>query len=246
MKRGKKWNMLEPTCCVMHWHQGGALIDSGTSLLTFPRSASHITEALKRKVGCLDAFSGAWPTIGAIVSILGAVVFSVIHHHDHTYEISWESSHCCGHQTLEQDHKILSFSLGIQEYRSKTHVLEVKSDCSNLDELPTLYFELDGAEATCTWRQPFLMFTARRADSRWSQMIPLEVVLPPRAYIFKAMWRMWRMWPVFPRSFCVAKSSVLRGHREWFSCVPRGFHEGGQGQTVRHLMTSRMPERCTS
>lgn len=54
------------------------------------------------------------------------------------------------------------------------------------------------------------------------------------------------VWPVFPRSFCVAKSSVLRGHREWFSCVPRGFHEGGQGQTVRHLMTSRMPERCTS
>lgn len=33
----------------------------------------------------------------------------------------------------------------------------MKSDCSNLDELPTLYFELDGA----------------------------EVVLPPRAYIFK-------------------------------------------------------------
>ncbi|CAK9103148.1 Cathepsin D (Ddp44) [Durusdinium trenchii] len=61
---------------------GGALIDSGTSLLTFPRSASHITEALKRKV---------------------------------------------------------------------------KSDCSNLDELPTLFFELDGA----------------------------EVVLPPKAYIFK-------------------------------------------------------------
>lgn len=60
----------------------GALIDSGTSLLTFPRSASHITEALKRKV---------------------------------------------------------------------------KSDCSNLDELPTLFFELDGA----------------------------EVVLPPKAYIFK-------------------------------------------------------------
>ena len=28
------------------------------------------------------------------------------------------------------------------------HFPEVKSDCSNLDELPTLYFELDGAEAT--------------------------------------------------------------------------------------------------
>lgn len=67
-------SLCRPSC--------GALIDSGTSLLTFPRSASHITEALKRKV---------------------------------------------------------------------------KSDCSNLDELPTLYFELDGA----------------------------EVVLPPRAYIFK-------------------------------------------------------------
>eukprot|EP00930_Biecheleria_cincta_P104015 TRINITY_DN96148_c0_g1_i1.p1 TRINITY_DN96148_c0_g1~~TRINITY_DN96148_c0_g1_i1.p1 ORF type:complete len:461 (-),score=88.99 TRINITY_DN96148_c0_g1_i1:54-1436(-) len=66
--------MCKPSC--------GALIDSGTSLLTFPRSASHITEALKNKV---------------------------------------------------------------------------KSDCSNLDKLPTLYFELDGA----------------------------EVVLPPRAYIFK-------------------------------------------------------------
>ncbi|CAJ1430491.1 unnamed protein product, partial [Effrenium voratum] len=66
--------LCQPSC--------GALIDSGTSLLTFPRSASHITEALKRKV---------------------------------------------------------------------------RSDCSNLDELPTLYFELDGA----------------------------EVVLPPRAYIFK-------------------------------------------------------------
>lgn len=67
-------SLCRPSC--------GALIDSGTSLLTFPRSASHITEALKRKV---------------------------------------------------------------------------KSDCSNLDELPTLFFELDGA----------------------------EVVLPPRAYIFK-------------------------------------------------------------
>lgn len=67
-------SMCRPSC--------GALIDSGTSLLTFPRSASHITEALKRKV---------------------------------------------------------------------------KTDCSNLNELPTLYFELDGA----------------------------EVVLPPRAYIFK-------------------------------------------------------------
>lgn len=66
--------MCKPSC--------GALIDSGTSLLTFPRSASHITEALKAKV---------------------------------------------------------------------------KSDCSNLDELPTLYFELAGA----------------------------EVILPPRAYIFK-------------------------------------------------------------
>eukprot|EP00931_Biecheleriopsis_adriatica_P017137 TRINITY_DN12391_c0_g1_i1.p1 TRINITY_DN12391_c0_g1~~TRINITY_DN12391_c0_g1_i1.p1 ORF type:complete len:522 (+),score=102.21 TRINITY_DN12391_c0_g1_i1:67-1632(+) len=67
-------NMCKPSC--------GALIDSGTSLLTFPRSASHLTEALKAKV---------------------------------------------------------------------------KSDCSNLDELPTLYFELDGA----------------------------EIVLPPRAYVFK-------------------------------------------------------------
>jgi len=66
--------MCKPSC--------GALIDSGTSLLTFPRSASHITDALKKKV---------------------------------------------------------------------------KRDCSNLDELPTLYFELDGA----------------------------EVILPPRAYIFK-------------------------------------------------------------
>ncbi|CAE7415728.1 PGA [Symbiodinium pilosum] len=67
-------SLCKPSC--------GALIDSGTSLLTFPRSASHITDALKQKV---------------------------------------------------------------------------KRDCSNLDELPTLYFELDGA----------------------------EVVLPPRAYIFK-------------------------------------------------------------
>lgn len=66
--------LCKPSC--------GALIDSGTSLLTFPRSASHITEALKKKV---------------------------------------------------------------------------KADCSNLDQLPTLYFELDGA----------------------------EVVLPPKAYIFK-------------------------------------------------------------
>mmetsp|Transcript_87393 Transcript_87393/g.154993 ORF Transcript_87393/g.154993 Transcript_87393/m.154993 type:complete len:465 (-) Transcript_87393:88-1482(-) len=67
-------HMCKPSC--------GALIDSGTSLLTLPRSASHITEALKNKVA---------------------------------------------------------------------------SDCSNLDQLPNLYFELDGA----------------------------EVVLPPRAYIFK-------------------------------------------------------------
>eukprot|EP00931_Biecheleriopsis_adriatica_P017139 TRINITY_DN12391_c0_g2_i1.p1 TRINITY_DN12391_c0_g2~~TRINITY_DN12391_c0_g2_i1.p1 ORF type:complete len:533 (+),score=126.29 TRINITY_DN12391_c0_g2_i1:68-1666(+) len=67
-------SMCKPSC--------GALIDSGTSLLTFPRSASHLTQALKDKV---------------------------------------------------------------------------RSDCSNLDELPTLYFELDGA----------------------------EVVLPPRAYIFQ-------------------------------------------------------------
>ena len=28
-----------------------------------------------------------------------------------------------------------------------TNFPQVKSDCSNLDELPTLYFELDGAEA---------------------------------------------------------------------------------------------------
>lgn len=67
-------HLCKPSC--------GALIDSGTSLLTLPRSASFITDALKRKV---------------------------------------------------------------------------KSDCSNLDQLPTLYFELDGA----------------------------EVILPPRAYIFK-------------------------------------------------------------
>eukprot|EP00439_Symbiodinium_sp_Y106_P030862 s1077_g3.t1 len=69
-------SLCKPSC--------GALIDSGTSLLTFPRSASHITDALKQKV---------------------------------------------------------------------------KKDCSNLDQLPTLYFELDGA----------------------------EVVLPPRAYIFKVL-----------------------------------------------------------
>jgi len=69
-------SLCKPSC--------GALIDSGTSLLTFPRSASHITDALKQKV---------------------------------------------------------------------------RKDCSNLDQLPTLYFELDGA----------------------------EVVLPPRAYIFKVL-----------------------------------------------------------
>ncbi len=44
---------------------GGALIDSGTSLLTFPRSASHITEALKRKVRGRE--------IGTPKTILGGV-----------------------------------------------------------------------------------------------------------------------------------------------------------------------------
>ena len=39
------WTFL--ALCVAR--EGGALIDSGTSLLTFPRSASHITDALKQK-----------------------------------------------------------------------------------------------------------------------------------------------------------------------------------------------------
>ena len=54
-----------------------------------------------------------------------------------------------------------------QECRSKSQH-EVKSDCSNLDELPTLYFELDGAEATCALL-PLLLRAADDSCFHWSR-----------------------------------------------------------------------------